>query len=70
MEIFIFILKEKSHFDHLSDLGVRRQRRDGIGELVVDPTGCSEFVKAIAKAAKHTSVSTAIFARLGFLGGR
>jgi hypothetical protein len=47
-EIVIFILKEKSHFDHLSDLVVR----DAIGELVVDPTGCSN------KAGNDTSDTT------------
>ena len=58
MEIVIFILEEKSHFGHLSDLVVRRQKRDGIGELVLDPTGCSEFAKAMR------NISTAIPARL------
>jgi hypothetical protein len=48
-EIVILFLKEKSHFDHLSDLVVRRQRRDGIGELVVDLIGSSKFVMVIAK---------------------
>jgi hypothetical protein len=48
-EIVIFILKEKNHFDHFFDLVVRRRRRDWIGELVVDLTGCSKFDMAIAK---------------------